>query len=495
MTWILLALACDGGGGPNGKDGGTPVPAFPGGRVIDPKLAGASVQLEDGGCGATWTLTGGAAQVRTLQSGPWDGLDDDGVPFDPGAVRAVATCGESVEARLDVVRLGVATVDFVSGAADTNVPLAFHRRDLLTREVVEILGPEYRQAPLAALSPVDDDAGAARAAIPPWSDAMSPPWGDGDATDVANNVPAAYVAAAAPRVQVSAPSVAISAATGVPVDVAAADAPTLRLVVDGVATDWAPGATTTLDLSAVEATLGRESRAITWTWEAADGEGWTSIPGDLTTTHTLWRTAGPSQLRDGSERGFAPAVTWVGVLAETEDALTGVEADPAAVLDALRDHIHDSDWIIYDPNDGSYSSYVGEYIYWDYSWSNLSDWLDRSEGIRLYCHSVSCLFSTLAGHVGVRAPQQVLGVNFRTNLVRAAGTDTWSSWSFNSHSLVSPDDGATLWDASIALDGDGDPGSEPVTEVAPKGMTFEEYTRLMSRDEVEIVNSGLCFFE
>jgi hypothetical protein len=55
--------------------------------------------------------------------------------------------------------------------------------------------------------------------------------------------------------------------------------------------------------------------------------------------------------------------------------------------------------------------------------------------------------------------------------------------------------GATLWDASIALDGDGDPGSEPVTEVAPKGMTFEEYTRLMSRDEVEIVNSGLCFFE
>jgi len=98
-----------------------------------------------------------------------------------------------------------------------------------------------------------------------------------------------------------------------------------------------------------------------------------------------------------------------------------------------------------------------------------------------------------SGSVGVDAPQQVIGVGFTTNLTRAAGSETWQRWSFNSHSVVSPDEGATIWDASIDLDGDDDPYHEPIDEVAPKGLDGEEYLWRLTYDSVSIVNSGHCY--
>ncbi len=506
VPWLLLLLGCADGedkssdGRSASGEGTSPALAFPDGVVIDPKLDGASLRIVDTGCGGalTRTLSGTGGQARTLATEVWDGTGDDGVAFDPGPVTLVAGCDGAevapLEVVLHVVRLGVDTVDFVDGATGAAVPLAFHKRSVVHPEVVPVEGPEYRAAPAEALSPLDDDAGMPRAAVPPWADAMVAPWGTGEPEDRALNAPAAYVAGADVRVDVRGAATAIGR-SGVPVDAVDASAPALRVVVDVATAPWRPGGVTTLDLAAVDATLGRETRALTWRWEAEEGDTWTPIPGSFTTSHTLWRTAGPAALRDGTALDFAPPVTWVGVLAETEDALTGVAPEPAAVLDALRDHVHDSDWILYDPSDTSYSSFEGPYIYWEYAWSDLTGWLDRDEGIRLYCHSVSCLLSTLAGHVGVDAPQQVLGVGFTTHLVRSAGATTWQAWGFNSHSVVSPDGGATLWDASIAMDGDGDPGHEPVTELAPKGLSFEEYTTLLSADSVEIVNSGGCYFQ
>lgn len=504
--WILTLAGCAGdeGGGGGGKDapvGGddtaaaaTPTLAFPAGRVIDPKLDGAALSVEASGCDATVVLTG-ASQTRTLASATWDGRDDAGVPFDPGPVTVTARCDGVATAELHVVRLAPVEIDFVAGASGDIVPLAYHKLSVARRGVTPLEGAEYRAAPADALAAADDDAGAPRPAVPPWTDAAVPPWGAGDADATAFNVPAAYAAGAAPRIEVRTADRAVSARSGAPVDAFGIGAPEVRVSVAGTTANWRPDTTLTLDLPAVEGTLGRETRTLAWTWEARDGDTWVPIPGTFETTHTLWRTAGPAQLRDGEELGFAPAIAWIGVLAELEGPLTGVAPEPGPVLDAIRDHVNEGDWIIYDPNDASYSSYEGRYIYWEYAWSEVGEWLDRDDGIRLYCHSLSCLFSVLAGHVGVYAPQQVLGVNFRTNLTRAAGTTDWLAWSFNSHSVVSPDDGLTIWDASISLDGDGDPGSAPVTEVAPKGLTFEEYTSLLTDDPIDIVNAGLCYFE
>ena len=108
---------------------------------------------------------------------------------------------------------------------------------------------------------------------------------------------------------------------------------------------------------------------------------------------------------------------------------------------------------------------------------------------------MSCTLSALAGNHGVFAEQLVLGVYFDTNLARAAGTSSWGRWSFNSHSVVSPDEGETIWDSSIAMDGDDDPYNSPVDEIMPKGMDGEEYLWRLTYDDIGIVNQTLCYIE
>ena len=182
------------------------------------------------------------------------------------------------------------------------------------------------------------------------------------------------------------------------------------------------------------------------------------------------------------------------VLADTADAVQGAP-DAAAVMDGLRDRVYTDPWLLYDPSDSAYSDYDGAYMYWDSITSQLSDWLDRRQGLNLYCHSVSCLLSTLGQSWGADAEQIVLGVGFDTNLARAAGTETWGRWSFNSHSVATLDGGAHIWDASIDLDGDEEPDQQPVTPVSPKGMDGEEYLWRLTYDEIGIINRGKCFVE
>lgn len=511
---ILLLLACASDPLRGAPDVSV---ALPGGVVLDPKLdgavlpVGASVRpFATGDCAATATLTNEVGQERVLDlplapEGPaltgaaeWDGRDADGVPFDVGAVAAIvtATCGEarsSGTGELWILRLGVAAVDFGEGSDPAaHVPLAFHKSDLLTPavQVIDALTPEYAVA--AAVSDLDLDDGSPRPAIPVWGDPAVPPWGDADPGAVDVNVPAGVVAGAAAHLTVTPGAVAINARTRTPTPAIPEGAPALRVRVGDVTAAWEPGVS--LDIPLSDDGLGRSDVPLPWRWEVvAEDDGSTPVPGSVTTTHRIYRTAGPSQLRDGAAIGAAPPVPWVATLEELAPVVEGLPADPAAVLDALRDHLHENPWVIYDPNDSDYSGYQGQYIYWEYTWSELTEWLDRDSGVRLYCHSMSCLLSVLAGSQGVYAPQQVLGVGFYTNLTRAAGTTDWLHWSFNSHSVVSPDDGATIWDASIDLDGDDDPSSMPVEPVSPKGMPGDEYLWRLTYDDISIVNSGLCY--
>ena len=304
-----------------------------------------------------------------------------------------------------------------------------------------------------------------------------------------------------PGLSVTAGATSVSPRTLTPSAALPEGTPPIRLWVDGLeATDgdgtWSAGATIQLQMEdALPETLGVQETDIAWRWQSWDGEGWVDVPGSQSTTHRIWRLGGQPQLRDGTDLGFAPATVWIAALDELQPDLQDVPVETTAILDAIRDHINQDPYLIYNPSDDAYSNYSGAYIYWDYIWSDLGDWLDRTDGLDLYCHSVSCLFSVLAGHWGVYAPQQVLGIGFNTNYTRAAGTDTWTTWSFRSHSVVSPDDGLTLWDASIDLDGDGDPSSSPSEALAPRGLSKDEYLSLLTGDDIDIVNAGLCYFQ
>ena len=62
-------------------------------------------------------------------------------------------------------------------------------------------------------------------------------------------------------------------------------------------------------------------------------------------------------------------------------------------------------------------------------------------------------------------------------------------------SVVSPDDGGTIWDSSVALDGDDDPYEEPIDEIMPVAMDGDEYMWRLTYDDIEIINQGLCYIE
>ena len=479
------------------------------GVVMDPKLSGEptlgfAMEADEEGCEVSARFDNGIGQRVTISGTEvqWDGTDEDGLWFEPGPARAQAVidCGDGAQngdsLALHIVRLGIQAIDFHSPEGDDgNIALAFHKSSLTTGGVSPVGDrPEYAlsSGTGAALGAVDDDLGEPRTTAR-WTDPDTAPWASTEPD--AHNIPAAYVASSAIQATVTMGAQAISQSRLIAVDALGPrsdEVPTLRLT--GSEATISAGGSLTIDLEPAWATMGKEVRTVSWQFESVDAEGTvTPIPGHIETEHTLYTLAGQPALLDGTAVDAAPAIPWIGVLEDTADALEGVEATPAAVLDAVRDYLFEHEYIIYDPGDGEYTDFTGSYIYWSSITADLTGFLDRSGGLNLYCHSMSCLLSAIAGNVGVEAEQIVLGVGFNTNQTRAAGSDSWRRWSFNSHSVVTPDGGDTIWDSSIAMDGDDDPYSEPIEEVMPRGMPGDEYFWRLTYDDISIVNGGLCY--
>jgi hypothetical protein len=423
-----------------------------------------------------WSMGAGDAEVVA-----WEGLDSGGAPVAPGevALTAAASCdgGAALEAsaRLWIVPLTPASVDFTGPAEGEggHVPLAFHKLDdvvagvtVITPDIPELYAPGGELAP-------------------PWEEPFYPPWGEGEPGEAAHNLPAGYVVGALPRLKITPGEL-----PGEGLEV--------RLVEGDLAPDGdgvlRPGEALEADLAeALPYTLGRLDLALEWRFEARSGGGeWAEVPGWLATDHRLYLLADTPVLEDGSDAGGSPPVPWIAVLDAVDADVVGLEADPWAVLDALRDFVNHHPDFVYNPSDRSYSEYEGTYAYWDRIGFSMTRWLENLDGTDMYCHSTSCLLSVLAGTLGVDAPQHVLGHNFTTNLLLPAGGD-WSSYSFYSHSVVSPDSGATIWDAAVDLDGDGAPWEWPVKAVAVKGLPAEEYLEGLTRNEIGVVHTSYCY--
>ena len=490
---------------------------LPSTRVLDPKLGGlveGDVLLAGGPIqecshtlvaqdhlGRTRTILEEDAEWREARSFSFDGLDDEGLAFDPGRIDLVATvdCGELGVARnlqdVAVVRLGAVAMDF--GGPDS-VPLAYHAVGFGQPGITELEGiPEYRNGRAFSheLGDLDDDAGEPRTPPEPWLDPDVPPWG-ADSPGKRHNLPTGQVYGTRPQVTVSFGAEAVSQVTGLALTAGGAEPPTVLVggpELEGLQT-WAPGETRTWTLStAAPMVLGYDTFELDLEYYAlVDDEP--VLIGTETTTHPRYTLADQPWVPDGAWLDASPDVAWIGVLDEVNEAVAGLPADDHfAVMDALRDQLHEDPYLVYDPSDSAYSSYDGSYITWDYTWVEMSDWLARSNGVDLYCHSLACVLSSEANHLGLPAEYVTLAYNFQTHLTRAAGSEDWQRWSFNSHGVVTVDGGGHIWDAAVDYDGDEDPDREPVTAVSAKGTPFDEYLLLLTGDDISQVNGGTCF--
>jgi len=84
----------------------------------------------------------------------------------------------------------------------------------------------------------------------------------------------------------------------------------------------------------------------------------------------------------------------------------------------------------------------------------------------------------------------ILGWDFDLNFIRAIGTEAFTEYPFGEpwgggfsyHAVTSPDGGATVYDATLAMDGDADPRSLPALETPPDGVDGGWYLWALSSE-------------
>ncbi|MFT4622935.1 MAG: hypothetical protein ACI8PZ_001591 [Myxococcota bacterium] len=486
-------------------------------RVIDPKLAGdpTLVVRVSGTCTAVpdaVDAAGTPAALADMGGGVYrfEGRAASGEPLQPGPVTVDAMCADGTVAdplELWVARLGPVAIDFTGPSEGTggHVSVAWHKTDRWAAGLRPLWDgtPEWANGFVdGSAGDLDDDDGMPAPAPMGWAQTHFPPWGAAappSVGDGSHSVPAAYISGTTPWLVVTPGTTAVGA-DGQPQPALGteAGAPELRLAPDGWLTEdrpWAPGDPLVLEAAApLPDLLGHHHLALTWRWEARLGDGdWAPVPGHALTEHPLYLLYDAPTLQDGTGHGDAPPLPWFAVLDELATALDGVPPEPHAVLDGIHGYIHYHPNVLYNPSVRAYSAYEGDYVYWDRITFDLTSWLDHAEGSALYCHSVSCLFSVLAGSVGVATDQIIVGHDFRTHLLNGAGTGEWESFWFYSHSVVSPDLGATVWDAAASSDSDGDPDALPASFSPNVGLPLDDYLAGLTAYPIDIVSWNDCF--
>lgn len=84
--------------------------------------------------------------------------------------------------------------------------------------------------------------------------------------------------------------------------------------------------------------------------------------------------------------------------------------------------------------------------------------------------------------IGVTLSYTIITPSFNLNYIKAIGGDSFDHCPFGNggcgfsyHAVTTPDDAGFICDATLALDGDEDPGSYPGEELLVQAITGEEY--------------------
>jgi hypothetical protein len=502
MLFLLLACADDPNGNPPGADdSGPPVetgddtgdsepppppPVYTvgvdGPAVVDPMLAPAPLSFVlthsvtnggEQGFARVDVLDDAGAVVRTLADGSawldsvdWDGTDAKGEPVASGRyevhLEELVADEPVAEASLavDAVRVGVLAGTL---GGKERIPLTWHYaggRGMYWTDGVE--------APTFLLADIDDLETGEPAAIPaPWSDTYAPP-----DDPMGQNMPCAFPWDAAPT---------LSLTLGGEIGKAAID-----LTIEG----WtltegtiAPGETVVFQK---DGPLGKSLGV----WEPTLQLAWSDLDGNPIGTRDLplrvYLVLGPATFPEGGDEHQA----WVAAIDPALRDIAGVEPTPQAVTSALVDYIFDDLGLYYDIEYGAsaYNNYEG---YYTDAVFPMTGFLDRSRGDIVNCSDCAGILNAYANMLGADLFYAHIFSGFDLNYIAAIGYPEFTHcpfgepWGcgFSYHAVTTLDDAATIWDATLALDGDKDPSSDPSKELRVHGVGGDEYLYRLSPDE------------
>jgi hypothetical protein len=173
---------------------------------------------------------------------------------------------------------------------------------------------------------------------------------------------------------------------------------------------------------------------------------------------------------------------WLAAIDPALRAIDGVAPTAHDVTNALVEFIYRELGLEYDTDWGasSYVSYTGR----DYSGAHfdMSSFLSRSRGSVINCTDAAAILQAYANMLGVDLSYAIVTPGFNLNYIKAIGGDTFThcpfgggGCGFSYHAVTTTDDAATIYDATLALDGDEDPSQSPSTEMLVQGIDGDAY--------------------
>ncbi len=193
---------------------------------------------------------------------------------------------------------------------------------------------------------------------------------------------------------------------------------------------------------------------------------------------------------------------WVAAVDPALRAIHGVEPQQEAVLDALVEFVYYDLGLEYDTRYGAayYTSYQQG---WQQAVLNLSALLAPNAGSTVNCSDCASILAAWANMLGVELAYSIVLQNFDLNYIMAIGGSEFThcpfgSWgcSFSYHAVATNDGAATIWDATLALDGDADPGNPPSDTLLVQSIDGEEYLdRLVMRGNASYNFEGVTWIQ
>ena len=476
-------------------------------RIGDPKLPGGGfefafelqpaaasiptlVEVVDGGVVIDTVFSGvvsGGAPPTALF---WDGTDAAGNYVDTGAytIRVTGGVARPLFLSVDVVRLGVTEIEFQDSAAGNDEwQMVYFKKGFSDGQFYATPAIHEYAATAGAgeVSDLDLNDGSPRPASPLHT-ATDEPVMDGSqyATDQ-YSYPAAYLAGAAPRLEVTFGDSATStsgAAMGVGYPVTGID---LRLVAAfstgavAITGPIAPGGTAVVDGDPLTQEVDRSDVDVTWSWQYQNAAGiWVDVPGSVTTNHRFY-TLFDAPKWEAVASGTQYTGPWVEVADYFADwkATLGIDTTTSegVVETFIKGFVGQNggiptaiEGVIYDAyplgGDGGATHYFN-WGSWDMDLSGLLN--GHAGGVYVNCTDNMGSSTTMLSMLGIDGMRPVRLGSMTLKAIWGIGapaytTSLWgSSHGFSYHHIVTRDNGVHVSDTCMQLDEDGNPTAIP----------------------------------